>query len=409
MIYACRVLPASLVTTFLFVTSASARVDRAAIVHVEAECRHPTSGAIVRPLGSGVIFNKAGYILTAAHVVACRIENIQYDRKTVRVRRGDHRASQVDVDIRGVASDQDVAVLKIAALPAEYPFLTACRKAPLAEETPFIGYGFPEGQEYVPVSGLVGAETSDGNYSAVANFVGGMSGGPIVIDNYVVALIQGGAGEVVARRAIIPLFRAGSVIQDALGQPFPFCDEINGFSARIDLLLKETQTKTRLRKSPTQGVSTGSLVETKCQNFTIPATNGWKILKDTVTIVDKISQGSATAEIIGVTEDSVVVRFCARSTMHTITEKHTGDSFGAVQFTEAREELVEVPKTVEAKAVDGKIDIQLPKNTVKWTGQLFSINSDAAVAFTKPGMLEGFSIDALGGNSGLVIRKAGNK
>ena len=92
--------------------------------------------------------------------------------------------------------------------------------------------------------------------------------------------------------------------------------------------------------------------------------------------------------------------------MHSLIEKRTGDSFGAVQFTEMRDELVEVAKTIEAKSVDGKIKFDLPGNTIKWSGQLFNIDAAAPVAFNQLGIFEGFSVKQAVGEGSLTIFKA---
>lgn len=130
-------------------------------------------------LGSGVVYDESGLIVTAAHVVG--------DNETVRIRLAD--GEQVTGTVLGAVSDVDIAVIQIDAdglQPAEFDVEKA-RVGQLA-----IAVGSPWGLESTVTAGIVSAvdqpncEFGGGCFSMVqtdAAINPGNSGGPLVDRN----------------------------------------------------------------------------------------------------------------------------------------------------------------------------------------------------------------------------------
>lgn len=369
-----------------------AQIARDAVVFVESRCEDPENGAILRPKGSGVVVDSRGFILTAAHVVDCKLNvkrsdgseiERQFKRLEVEVIKGSSRGQREPVDVFGMDRERDVAVLMFASAPKRHESAITCRLPEVQPETPFVAYGFPEGETYQPVPGLLGGVNNDGTWSAVSAFAEGMSGGPVVIGGRVVGLVKGGAGLVIARRKIAPLFRATSAITDTIGWTLPFCDELNKFAVRIFWAIEELKIERQSQTSPRQGVSTGSLVETKCETFSFLPTDGWQFAINTITLVNRIEQGTSQATIEHVSPREVRVRFCARSRIVGIS-KETGDSFGAIRFDEIKEEKIKKDKVDVFTSQGDPLEINIPQGVISWRGEIAGIGEGLA-NFSGPG------------------------
>ena len=163
-----------------------------------------------------------------------------------------------------------------------------------------------------------------------------------------------------------------------------------------------------MKTSSRNGVSTGSLVDEKCQRFAVPATQGWKIDPNTVQIVSRISQGSSRASIVDISSTQVVVVYCARSTIVGLSKK-TGDSFGSVRFTEKKQEKLQRTEIVNAKSDSGKIRLPFPDNVVQWHGELLEVGENESTIYSSDtvganGRFQGFDIKALTGSE-ITIEK----
>lgn len=200
--------------------SAQNAVVQEAVTYLTVECEDPENGEVTEPVGSGYVFKKTGYILTAFHVVSCIDPKTKkrLQRKSVSARLGSTEAVPAyKVQVEKFNEQDDVAVLRILGAPKSFDRLNTCALRDVTPGTSFLAAGYPEGEDYQPVDGRVGSVDAKGLWSAAAPFARGMSGGPVVVDNAVVGLVKGGLQGVDAARKVIPIQRAASLMQEAAG------------------------------------------------------------------------------------------------------------------------------------------------------------------------------------------------
>ena len=98
-------------------------------------------------------------------------------------------------------------------------------------------------------------------------------------------------------------------------------------------------------KHPRVGASTGDLFNKECKSFTYGATPGWQIDTNTARFVDLVTKAWNSRRFTAKTAQTVTAEFCAKSQMHNITSKRTGDSYGSVQYVETRTDSGTEPGT----------------------------------------------------------------
>lgn len=201
--------------------------NQEAVVFIEPSCRDPDTGGIVKPVGSGFIFESSGLILTAYHVVSCKDTKAgrQLERTELGVKIGSPNESARKVDVVAYDDKADVAVLKILGLSRTYKSLGTCALRKVKSGLEFVAAGFPEGSGYQPVPGVIGhAEMSGGQWGVASAFTNGMSGGPILHKGFVVGLVKGGTGDTAALRSVVPIYKASLLAQSETGRLIPECN-----------------------------------------------------------------------------------------------------------------------------------------------------------------------------------------
>ena len=165
------------------------------------------------------------------------------------------------------------------------------------------------------------------------------------------------------------------------------------FSVELDITILSSTVERVTKTTKRYGVSTGSLVETKCRTYSIAPTAGWNIDPASVSIVSRTTQGSNSATINRRTTSEAVAEFCARSIIKDF-RKQTGDSFGKIQYSEFRH--VDAPVVMKvtknsSESATNVVRIELNGELVAVSGIITDSNGEA-VQISNIGENEGFSV-----------------
>ncbi len=204
-----------------------------AVVYFEVHCVNQNNGTPDLRVGSGVIVDQRGTVLSVAHVFECLArDGVEYKRKGFSARQGRKDGPLLELDLldkrykeAGQPGAIDVAILRFTGPDEPKDFLRACLVDEVKPQSGFWSYGFPLGGPYQPVNGTFGAPTDDGQFwSAASVFDYGMSGGPVVVGDRVIGLVKGGAQNAPAVRTVQPLIR-GKEIFAQQGLNLKLCSE----------------------------------------------------------------------------------------------------------------------------------------------------------------------------------------
>ncbi len=174
------------------------------------------------PVGSGVAFDRDGYVLTAKHVLSSfnptsqEIEIRFGARSALPIKVQSYTCPSGDPDNGGVdicifkVSGSDLAVAGVTSFPA-----ISCRK--LNQDEQIFGRGWPGDPrlEWEKADGTISSGlTAFDEYPTTAPALAGMSGGPFYDQaGAVVGLIKGGIGNAEKRTLLAPLFGVQPLIE----------------------------------------------------------------------------------------------------------------------------------------------------------------------------------------------------
>ncbi|MER9018778.1 serine protease [Mesorhizobium sp. M0898] len=153
--------------------------DRDALVRIEIEQRRPDGSAKVISTGSGAVIDRKGFMLTARHVVEEALKQGSGLRVYGRLRSKDG-VERYPLDLVGYGlGEADIALLQFpTGVKDEWDFLPYDTND-LAVQDAITGWGFPIEQDLQPIAGQVTLKEVL-IFRANANFIFGMSGGPVL-------------------------------------------------------------------------------------------------------------------------------------------------------------------------------------------------------------------------------------
>jgi lysozyme len=165
-----------------------ARMARDSIVYIQFDVTDPTTGKTSSVQGTGFIIAHSGYILTASHLFRDWIK--QSDvlkaqneiRGFLKGRPGTTGQSYFTLGVidPGQPEFGDIALLSLPQREEDYPSAPICMREASATQ---LGqqievFGFPVGQNFLPMKGALGAQDAQKRWSANVTFVSGMDGAP---------------------------------------------------------------------------------------------------------------------------------------------------------------------------------------------------------------------------------------
>ncbi len=196
--------------------------DAVALITVFAQVDPELPTEIKVAQGSGFLVDlQQGIIVTAKHIVDAKIGQYSGKRRYM-VSLGGH-SGEVQAQKFGECGDgsTDICVLTIQAADVRRAdvgaaFQTLC-VAPAVDDA-VMGLGFPPGEFSVVtrVRGFItGPRSTDQKYPSDIDIVGGMSGGPVLSEGYVIALNAGGLEANPNLTFVQALAHGGSLLEDA--------------------------------------------------------------------------------------------------------------------------------------------------------------------------------------------------
>ena len=223
---------ALLVIAFLWVTypspaqtTISAELAQQSIAYIFFDVVDPNTGAKSTIQGTGFVVSPKGYILTASHLFRAWKAQRPVDKAnnpikaTLRDKVGYVPESPLILNRINIGDpeQEDVALLKLPASKA-YPAAPICLRQAAAAKAgdPLMAFGFPQNQNFQPVTGVLGLQNAEGGrWAAASAFAEGMSGGPVYIGETVVGLVKGGLEGTNAVQWITPIGFAATLLNNA--------------------------------------------------------------------------------------------------------------------------------------------------------------------------------------------------
>jgi S1-C subfamily serine protease len=198
------------------------------IVYIHFDVTDPNDGSKSTIQGTGFVVTENGYVLTASHLFqAWRkqthiYKNSNFIQGTLRDKPGYVTENQLKLDIvdAGDPDAEDVALLKLPDQGRQaYPTAAICSSKAAAAKTgdQLTAYGFPNDQNFQPVTVRLGTQNAPGGrWAAASDFTEGMSGGPVYSsEGFVVGLVKGGLDNTTAVRWITPIQHANNFLTKA--------------------------------------------------------------------------------------------------------------------------------------------------------------------------------------------------
>lgn len=217
---------------------ANSTIDQLSVVHILVECEDPNTGHVIDSKGSGVIITEDGIVLTAFHVVSCKMKDgKKWKRLSIKGKIGSTHAKSGKLYLRDSPRNSesvDIALLNFLGTPRKFKTSKICALRAVKPSTKFWTAGFPLGKEYQPLTGTIGEQAPNAQWAAGVPLDPGMSGGPVVVEGYVVALVRSGIPKHEAIKRLSPIYRAKTLIEDETGQDLYPCRQLNDGSVWVD-------------------------------------------------------------------------------------------------------------------------------------------------------------------------------
>jgi len=326
-------------------------------------------------LGTGFIINPDGYIISSTHLFNSKNGNVvrreiygsigsaENDCNKYNVGQDSYKLEWIDA----ADSHVDVSVLTVIgrAFESDRYNSVRCEHVGFPDNgTDIYSIGFHENTGPIIIDGSFQSERirgSRGKIKVVLEVNSGQSGSPVFSNTggligVIVEEIEG-----LDESAIISpislsrdmLFKYGKNIEtvDSLLSTLECLKSRSPFTVKAEIVNKTFLAETQIRTSRRFGVSTGSVVDTKCKSVSIAPTSGWTFEPASATIVGRITKGSNSAAITKRAPLEIIAKFCARSVVKGFRKK-TGDSFGSIRYTESRKSENLVQKHFEVRSND---------------------------------------------------------
>ena len=196
------------------------------IVYIFFDIVDPNTGAKSAIQGTGFVVSPQGHVLTASHLFRAWKAQRPVDKAnnpikaTLRDKVGYVPESPLILNRINIGDpeQEDVALLKLPASSQAYPAAPICLRQAAAAKAgdPLMAFGFPQNQNFQPVTGVLGLQNAEGGrWAAASAFAEGMSGGPVYIGETVVGLVKGGLEGTNAVQWITPIGFADSLLRTA--------------------------------------------------------------------------------------------------------------------------------------------------------------------------------------------------
>ena len=196
------------------------------IVYIFFDIVDPNTGAKSAIQGTGFVVSPQGHVLTASHLFRAWKAQRPVDKAnnpikaTLRDKVGYVPESPLILNRINIGDpeQEDVALLKLPASSQAYPAAPICLRQAAAAKAgdPLMAFGFPQNQNFQPVTGVLGLQNAEGGrWAAASAFAEGMSGGPVYIGETVVGLVKGGLEGTNAVQWITPIGFAATLLNNA--------------------------------------------------------------------------------------------------------------------------------------------------------------------------------------------------
>ena len=185
--------------------------NKDSIVFIKVSVAEPT-GKITTTTGTGVIISRRGHVLTASHLLSTRLG------ATIVIGIGSNAGQLIPAQQLQMPACCDLALLKLPDSQGPYRPAKLGNHVTVHVGQPVVALGFPLGNDYALVGGLVsGMSGNENDMWQVQNpLTYGYSGGPMFdADGGIIGIVKGGVPDAQGMSYIVPLNYAAPLIISA--------------------------------------------------------------------------------------------------------------------------------------------------------------------------------------------------